>query len=379
MRIAILTLPLHTNYGGILQAYALQTVLKRMGHEVLLLEKERDIHKSLIRQGLSYGKYLINRYLLQKKIIYQTPKRQNTERRIREQHTQQFIQNHINTYHIKSLEEVQIANFDAVVVGSDQVWRHKYFTGLYDSHIDNAFLHFCQDAHIKRIAYAASFGTDEWEYSERETKECARLLQLFDRVSVREKSGMELCESKLHRADAQHVLDPTLLLDKEEYIALTKQAKTKKSPGNLMCYILDNDEEKQGLIRRIAQERGLKPFYANSKVEDPNASLSESIQPPVEEWLQAFVDAEFVITDSFHACVFSIIFEKPFIVIGNYERGLSRFTSLLEMFGITHHLIYTANEYNSHSSYSLSKVTYELYQQAKKQSLDFLTSALSSF
>ena len=65
MRIAILTLPLHTNYGGILQAYALQTVLQRMGHEVTLLDKDRDIRKSLFRQTLSYGKYLLKRYLLQ--------------------------------------------------------------------------------------------------------------------------------------------------------------------------------------------------------------------------------------------------------------------------------------------------------------------------
>ena len=70
MRIAILTLPLHTNYGGILQAYALQTVLQRMGHEVLLIEKERDLHKSRFRLMLSYGKYLVKRYLLREDITY---------------------------------------------------------------------------------------------------------------------------------------------------------------------------------------------------------------------------------------------------------------------------------------------------------------------
>ena len=377
MRVAVLTLPLHINYGGILQAYALQTVLKRMGHEVQLLEQERGIHKSFFRQGLSYGKYLVKRYLLQEEITYTAPARLNEERRFREQHTEHFIRSHINTYHIKCLEEVKIADFDAVVVGSDQVWRHKYFTELYGCPISNAFLKFCRKAPIKRIAYAASFGTDEWEYTERETKDCAQLLQLFGSISVREASGIGLCEDYLHRADAKLVLDPTLLLDKEDYLALIHQSGTRKSPGNLMYYILDDNEEKQGLIRRVAQERGLKPFNVNSKVKDPHATLEETIQPPVEEWLQAFVDAEFVITDSFHACVFSIIFGKPFIVMGNHERGLSRFSTLLEMFGISDNMICAASEYDSQSSYSISEATYDLYSQIKTQSLKFLSSALS--
>ena len=296
-------------------------------------------------------------------------------RKIREQHTQHFIHSHIATYRIKRLEEVEMDDFDAVVVGSDQVWRHQYFTGLYDSPISNAYLKFCQKSHIRRIAYAASFGTDEWEYSARETEECARLLQQFDSISVREESAIGLCERKLHRADARLVLDPTLLLDKEDYIALVQQAGTKRSPGNLMCYILDNNDEKQGLINRVAHERGLTPFNASSKVEDPYATLEESIQPPVEAWLQAFVDAEFVITDSFHACVFSIIFGKPFVVVGNRERGLSRFTSLLEMFGVTGNMLHAATDYDSHSSYGIPKTAVELYQRAKQQSLEFLSNA----
>ena len=375
MRIAILTLPLHTNYGGILQAYALQTVLQRMGHEVLLIEKERDLHKSRFRLMLSYGKYLVKRYLLREDITYTPLEQLNAERRVREQHMQHFIHSHIATYRIKRLEEVKAEDFDAIVVGSDQVWRHQYFTRLYDSPIGNAYLKFCTKAPIKRIAYAASFGTDEWEYSARETEECARLLQQFDSISVREKSAIGLCERKLHRADARLVLDPTLLLDKEDYIALVHQAATKRSPGNLMCYILDNNDEKQGLINRVAHERGLTPFNASSKVEDPYATLEESIQPPVEAWLQAFVDAEFVITDSFHACVFSIIFGKPFVVVGNRERGLSRFTSLMEMFGVTGNLLHAATDYDSHSSYGIPKTTGELYRRARQQSLEFLSNA----
>lgn len=107
-----------------------------------------------------------------------------------------------------------------------------------------------------------------------------------------------------------------------------------KSKGNLLCYILDETEEKKALIKRIADEKGLKPFNVKSQSDDINSPVSERIQPPLEQWLRGFYDAEFVVTDSFHACVFSILFNKPFIVYGNIERGLSRFTSFLEIFGL---------------------------------------------
>ena len=84
----------------------------------------------------------------------------------------------------------------------------------------------------------------------------------------------------------------------------------------------------------------LTPFRVNSKANGLHASIRERIQPPVEAWLRGFYDAEFVVTDSFHACVFSIIFGKPFIVIGNKDRGMARFESLLKMFGLENRMIY---------------------------------------
>ena len=88
-------------------------------------------------------------------------------------------------------------------------------------------------------------------------------------------------------------------------------------------------------------------FRINSKVEDKTAPIAERIQPPVEQWLRGFHDAEFVVTDSFHACVFSILFHKPFFVVGNKKRGLSRFTSLLGLFRLENRLISTAAETDS--------------------------------
>ena len=75
------------------------------------------------------------------------------------------------------------------------------------------------------------------------------------------------------------------------------------------------------------------------------APLAERVQPPVEQWLRGFYDAEFVVTDSFHACVFSILFHKPFIVVGNARRGMSRFKSLLSIFALGDRLVMDVTQF----------------------------------
>ena len=377
MRIGILTLPLNTNYGGLLQAYALQSTLQEMGHEVVVLNQDRTTIQSPFKQFKSYGEYLVRRYLLGRNIIYKSPSILNQERSEREQYTQLFVNKNINTYKIKNLLNDVPENLDAIVVGSDQVWRHYYFTLSYRCGIENAFLKFCDDRTIRRIAYAASFGTDDWEYSEEETKECGRLLGKFDEVSVREAYAVKLCKEKLGRGDVRHVLDPTLLLTKDDYVKIVKNTVTPKSSGDLMCYLLDETEEKIKLVDTIASTRNLTPFNAGSKVEDLSASHLERIQPPVEEWLQGFMDAKFVVTDSFHACVFSILFNKPFVVIGNEFRGMSRFMSLLKLFSLEKNLIMNLSDYDDKCEYSVPATSYKKLAELKEKSISFLKENLS--
>lgn len=376
MKIGILTLPLNTNYGGLLQAYALQTTLQKIGHEVVVLNKDRTTIQSPLKQVILYGVYLVRKFLLGRNIVYKTQSVINQERHEREQYTQVFINKYINTYKIKNLLNDTPKDLDAIVVGSDQVWRHYYFTLSYRCGIENAFLKFCEDRDIRRIAYAASFGTDDWDYSEEETQECGRLLGKFDSVSVREAFAVRLCQEKLGRSDVLQVLDPTQLLTKEDYVKIVNDTITQKSSGDLMCYILDETAEKKCLVETIARTRNLTPFNVGSKVEDLYASHLERIQPPVEEWLQGFIDAKFVVTDSFHACVFSIIFGKPFIVIANQFRGLSRFLSLLESLNLSKNMILSASEYDSTFDYSIPSSAYERLAHMKKESISFLLNAI---
>lgn len=350
MRIGIITLPLHTNYGGILQAYALQTVLERMGHNVCLIEeRRRPLSLPLWKAPLSYGKRILKNILGHPCPIFYESK-VNRETPVVRQNTDKFINRYIKRRIVDSFSDLNESDFDAIVAGSDQIWRPKYFP-----HIEHAFLDFAKDWNIRRIAYAASLGTDEWEYNFKQTSECGRLLRMFDAVSVREDSGVDLCK-RYFGVNAQHVLDPTMLLAKEDYIKLFEAANTPKSNGNLLCYILDETEEKTSLIKSITAEKRLIPFNVKSISDDINSPLSDRIQPPLEQWLRGFYDAEFVITDSFHACVFSIIFNKPFIAIGNMNRGLSRFKSLLTMFGLETGIITSVTDNVSSSCIDWNRV-----------------------
>lgn len=361
MKIGILTLPLHTNYGGILQAYALQTVLERMGHEVCLIEKRMFV-LPLWKMPLVYGKRILLNLTGHPFPVFYEQKRRKEEVVIR-QNTNKFIDKYIKRRIVEEFSEIREGDYDAIVVGSDQIWRPKYFHC-----IEHAYLDFAKKWNMKRISYAASFGTDQWEYTRKQTRRCGELLKYFEAVSVREASGVDLCRNYFG-VEAKHVLDPTMLLTKEDYIRLFEDTKTPESKGTLLNYILDETPEKATLIDKVAKEMHLVPFRVNSRAEDPAAPLSERIQPSVEQWLRGFYDAEFVVTDSFHACVFSILFNKPFVAIGNSDRGMSRFTSLLSMFGLKNALLSKVNASHIHIDYD---VVNEKLNRMREKSMYFL-------
>lgn len=329
MRIGILTLPLYTNYGGILQAYALQTVLERMGHEVVVIATPNMAKLPVWKWPYSYPKRIIRKYILGKNEPVFFESYYNHAYPVVYRYILQFIGRYIHRFEVEKLPDLKEKDFDAFVVGSDQVWRPIY----YPTKIENAYLDFAKDWNVKRMAYAASFGTSDWEYTAGQTRRCRELLRKFNVVSVREESAVGLCH-KFFGVNANHVLDPTMLLDVRDYIDLVEKVDVPKSEGTLLCYILDETKSKTDLILKLVDETGLVPFHGCLWIRNWNVSLASCIQPSIEQWIRGFMDAKFVVTDSFHACVFSILFNKPFIVVGNKERGLARIESLLKMFGI---------------------------------------------
>lgn len=336
-KIGILTQPLGHNYGGILQNFALQYVLRKEGHHPTTLNRVSPEYFRVAYLGWGVLKFMIGK----RPKLRSLPNRK--ESAIIKQHTIRFIQEHISTTdEIRSTNQLKHAfdreNFDTVIVGSDQVWRESF-----SPCISNYFLDFLSgNDEIRKVAYAASFGIDYWEYGKNATKYFKALAQEFDAISVREDSAVELCKQHLGIA-ATHVLDPTMLLDRSVYEGLAKSPITKPSKGNLFCYVLDRTPEKISLVKRVAEATSLTPFellpkkiYSEIK---SNKELDDCILPPVEQWLRSFLEAEFVVTDSFHGTIFSIIFNKPFIAIHNIMRGASRFTSLLGQFGLMDHII----------------------------------------
>lgn len=347
MRICIMTQPLGTNYGGLLQAYALQTVLKNMGHEVWT-EDRKENELSVYNRAKRYVKQLLIRLLSPvssrfQKTYFPTPEQE----RVIRQYTDRFIRQYITTTipicstNKDLLDQYQ---FEAYVVGSDQVWRPMYSWGL-----SNYFLDFTKGRSVRRVAYAASFGTDKWEFTTRQTKECAAFARMFDAVSVREDSGVGLC-AKYLGVQSIRLSDPTMLLDQKDYIRVIESEDYQDIGFGLLTYILDATKDKWKAIQMVSETLGLASFKVMPEEQFHRVGpdrIDRCIYPSVSTWLRGFRDADYVVTDSFHGTVFSILFEKPFIVIANHSRGLSRFTSLLKVYGLESRLIFSPLDLSS--------------------------------
>ena len=223
------------------------------------------------------------------------------------------------------------------------------------------------DAKIKRIAYATSFGASEWEYNEEQTRVCSKLIKKFNAVSTRENDGIDLCRKYLDRDDVVNVLDPTLLLEKEDYTLLCKDVPT-ATEELLFAYILDETCESKSILEKIAKEKSLKLKLV---------SAHDDCTLTIEEWLAMFRDAKMVVTNSFHGTAFSIIFNKEFYSICNKSRGNSRFNSLLTQFNLSNRLFNCISEIN----YNLKQIDWDkvnlLKQLNQEKSLNFLIKSLS--
>ncbi|SEM43861.1 Polysaccharide pyruvyl transferase [Chryseobacterium taichungense] len=378
MKIAIITHPLKNNYGGILQNWALQQVLKRGGNEVYSIDKLQKL--PLKTKILSF----LKNFLL--KISGKNVKLKNwlsdKDTNIIDCNTREFVKNEIvltetifNNSQVDRLHNKYM--FNCYIVGSDQVWRRNQVRTN-----DLEFLEFLKENNkVKKIAYAASFGVDFWEFNEKETLKYKKLAKLFDAISVREDSGVNLCNDYL-KVEAEQVIDPTLLLSKDDYIKLVNKAAIEKSEGNLFCYILDKNNHKNNIVEIVAREKKLKAFevmpkYKYNSVENDN--IENCVFPKVETWIRAFMDAEFVVTDSFHGTAFSIIFNKPFIAILNKQRGASRFYSLLKLFSLEDRIIIAENEFNKeilNRDLDYDKVNSKL-QVLKSNALNFINLSIT--
>lgn len=346
MKLAILTLIPRYNYGGILQNFALQTVLEGAGHRVVTL----DYTANSLKKAFIINSYAIAAYIIKHLVFH--PTRRYNQLPWRSQYSQmnRFIKKHLHilrSRHGLNDETVRLFNLDGIVVGSDQVWRPCYNR----MSLPWMFCSFLKDgSQLPVVAYAASFGVGEWEYTPEQTEMARRNIKRFKAVSVREASGVELCREHLG-AEAVHVLDPTLLLDKADYMALVPKKTLARVPeGCVGVYILDLTERKKAIVDAVCRILGKRAVYFGCPAEGSDKN------PSVESWLAHFDRADFIVTDSFHGTAFSINFRRPFLSIVNPDRGADRFTSLLDSVNLRERLISEESNYSDIETLTKSKI-----------------------
>lgn len=367
MRICILTQPLGANYGGILQAYALQRALKDMGHQVTTLRFPPEVSwvPAGIRKHILTFRRFVSKYIKgNRTIAFCNPDKQT---RFAYMELNRFLEEKMQCLPVKApLTQQDLPDFDAYIVGSDQVWRPAYSPCL-----PNFYLDFLEDAPVRRIAYAASFGVDIWEADEATTARIRPLAQRFDTVSVREASGVALCDKYLG-IQAKVMPDPTLLLPASDYLNLCQSCHKQDEPY-IAAYVLDRGEPESRFLDRMSGKTGLPVKYIG--LLDWTKSTDA-----LESWLDDIARARYVVTNSFHGTVFSILFEKDFIPIINRARGASRFESLLNTMGLQNRLL--EREDLEHSSFEFPAIDYGQIQKTlydiRRKGITFLADSLST-
>jgi len=366
MKIGILTYHRAENYGALLQAYATKTFLESLGHKVAFVDYWPQYHidyfkvfslKAFWRSPLKSKIVKLSRLLLMGYILYN-----------RKRTMQEFMHKYLGLsfyprYTDRSL--VTEENYDAVIYGSDQIWRKQNLDGV---GFDDWYFGSDNVRADKKIVYAGSMGkidTDAQDDSYIRTK-----MSNFYRISVREKDLQDYL-TKLNVSSIQ-VADPVFLLSRQDWDKLViPQCKKGKY---ILFYNLLNTPESTLFVRQLSCKYGL-PIYEITKKTSVFSGKSHLINnASIGEFLGLLKDAEYVVSNSFHGVAFSIIYEKQFYAVG-MEGKANRVVSLLESVGIADRYIHSQRDGLSASEIDYEK-TKTLLKSIIEQSKDYLSRAL---
>lgn len=335
MKIGILTFwKTEDNYGQLLQCYASQAYLRSLGHETFLVrttngsEYNPTFKQKLMGKARTAYRLLPYPFYLMKRVLgsaFYTLTHGKLRTHTIDLGFEQFRQEYLHCTKVYTLEELQTnpPEADAFVVGSDQIWNTR--DGIY-------YLSWARD-NVRKIAYAASFGGCD---TLPEDVLLAKWLGRFDYVSVREQSGVGICK-KAGYNDAECVVDPTMLLTAEDYLKIASSDYPKEK--YLFIYFLGtrtNINWKE--IRTFAKKKGLKIVYVASQGQEDKFKHAEAT---IHQWLSLIAHAEYVITNSFHGTVFTLLFGRKFMtypVTGVAVKMNDRITTLLEPLDLNHHI-----------------------------------------
>ena len=309
MKIGIMTFHWAQNYGAVLQCYALKCKLEELGHDVWIIDRlpryegilRRLYHRFSYKYFLSWMRFAhFNRSFL-------VPK-------TRKYHSTKELEKHFGK-----------ENFDMVIVGSDQVWRWNILGYNY-------FLDFVDKRNTRKVSYAASFGMSHWEENGLDTFKIAELLKEFSHVSVREQTGVGICQHTFG-IHAELVIDPTMIHDALFYEKTLLKGYEKTDEAKMVSCILGKEHKGHCLqLSNWAWKRSLayeELYWTSWDFFHMEFCKGSFYHISVFEWLNEIRNASYVVTNSFHCAVFAILFHKQFVVLNNHSGGGDRIRTLL--------------------------------------------------
>jgi hypothetical protein len=314
MKIGILTFHTAFNYGGMLQAYATQVALIKLGHEVQIIDYyPKNVERENFMREFSANPKQIVKYIYAKiNPNVQKKFKHFNEFRSRMQLTARY-QDKIELYQ-------NPPEFDVYMVGSDQVWNmERGFDSFW-------FLDFIKDK--LKISYASSFGTST--ISKEYRAELKKQLTEFQAISVREADGVKIIEEATG-LNATPVLDPTFLLRADEWISISSSTIIKGD--YILCYGFDGSEKSKLMIDSIKKRLRLPTVAMTISLTIPYKADHFVQEAGPSEFLSLVKNAKFVCTSSYHGMALAINFRKSFIATIHPSRN-SRMESMLSRFGL---------------------------------------------
>ena len=365
-RLSIITWVGSANYGTSLQCFALYKKLNNMGYEVACLRpfEQPFTWKSALK---NVAKHLGILYLIRRLSFARTPKLRKTYNFM----TRYYVTDSVYcSYSLKKL----LRNTDVFITGSDQIWNTYY---KYDPFY---FLGFT-DCN-KKISYASSIGADNipQEYYEKVHNH----LTQFSHIAVREDTAVKVLKDMLGRDDITKVLDPTLLLESEEWKSIAQKAEIEVPlPSRyILCYFVGNNDSYIQYVERIKQLTGINDVIMITSIEHPDFTIPSALlyrnAGPIE-FVSLIQNASFVCTDSFHATVFSINLSRNFAEFVRFKDGEkkaqnSRIYDVLEHYNLMDRLC-TDKYFIQEECVDFDKV-HSILENDRKISLDYLVSSI---
>lgn len=372
----------HTNYGTSLVGYALIKKLQMMGYEVevinyvkkLTLMQKMEWMVNAVRCGM--GSVITGRMKgkkdMQKNVSYAANIKVRTEA-VEAYKERKFIPLFKNYVGYEALHEGS-KDYDAVIVGSDQVWTPlslptKFFNLLFG------------DDAVRKVAYASSFGVSSIPGFQH--KATGAFLDRFHAIGVREQSGKKIVDTLSHQT-ATVVADPTLLLDSIEWSEEIKDSKINMNEPYIFCYFLGTNMEARKAANELKAKTGLKIVTLRHMDEYVPEDESFGNYAPYDVDPNGFLtyikNAEYVLTDSFHCSAFSIQFHKQFMTFYRFAQGSatgrnSRIDSLFNVLGVNKEHIYAGDVMKVKAQLDWDSIDANL-KKLREKSVEFLTRAL---